>query len=173
MKKKFIIAIGSVCLILLTTVCCLFVPTKTSDSTTVPAMFLCDGKLESTNFSINGTWTHAIATSSCQTFVGTIQIDRLDYTHKENSWNLNFQITDDMSDEYLAGGFFYNSNSGTDFTGYGCLYTNKDHDYYVLVTNQFDSQKEDYVVIAPAENEAEARNICASMGLNYLQAEGA
>lgn len=169
MKKKPFIAIGSVCLIILIAICCLFVPIKTSDSITVPAMILCDGKLENTNLLIAGTWTRSIAIPSRQSFTGTIQVDSLDYTHKDNSWELSFQITDDISDECLTGGFFYNSSSTSDFTGASWLYTNKAHDYYVLVMNQFGGQNEDYVVIAPAKTKEEAQKICVAIGLSYLQ----
>lgn len=171
MKKKSTIMIGLVCVGLLIVGVCLFVPIKANENITVPAMIICDGKLETenTNLSIAGTWTRSIATPSRQSFAGTIHVDALDYTHRENGWDLNFQVTDDMSGSYLSGGLFYNSNTSSDFTGYGWLYTDKDHDYYVLVTNQFDSQSEDYIVIAPAENEEEARTICSIMGLSYLQ----
>lgn len=166
MKKKHILLI---CVGLLIAGISLFVPIKTSNRITVPAMILCDGKLENTNLSIVGTWTHSIAISSRQSFSGTIQVDCLDYTHQENGWKLDFQMINDSSDNYLTGGFFYNSNSDFHFTGYGWLYTDKNHDYHVLVTNQFDRQNEDYVVVAPAETEEEARAICDIMGLSYLQ----
>lgn len=169
MKMRLLAVTGVVCVALLTAACCLFVPIKTNNSAIVPAMILCDGKLESTNLLIAGTWTRLAAIPSRQSFAGTIQIDHLDYTQEENSWDLSFQITDDISDNYLAGGFFYNSKSSFRFTGYGWLYTDKDHSSYVVVTNQFDSQNEDYIVIAPAENEKEARSVCDIMGLSYLQ----
>ena len=108
-----------------------------------------------------------MATSSRQSFSGKIQIEMLDYTHKEDGWDLNFQVTDDAFINYLSGGFFYNSNS--DLSGYGWLYTDKEHDYYVLVTTHFNNQSDDYIVIAPAETEEEAKHICSMMGLNYLQ----
>ena len=171
MKKKSIVGISVICASLFVVCVCVFVPVKKSEDITVPAIIFSDDKLETdiTNLSIEGIWNRSIANPSHQSFAGVIQVDALDYTHRENSWDLNFQVTDDMSDSYLSGGLFYNSNTSSDFTGYGWLYTDKDHDYYVLVTNQFDSQSEDYIVIAPAENEEEARTICSIMGLSYLQ----
>lgn len=171
MKKGFKIAIGMGCLLLLVVLGGLFVPVKTSANVTVPAMILRDGQLESTGLSIDGTWKHPLANASEQTFSGAIVVDSLEYTHKENTWELDFQLTNDMYDDfygdYLTGGFFYNETGR--FTGYGWLYTDEDHDVYVLVTNRNDSQNEDYIVIAPAESEEEARKICDKIGLNYLK----
>lgn len=174
MKKKTILVIESVCLGLLLAGICLFIPIKTKNSVTVPAVMICDDKaeLESTELSIDGVWKRSIAIPSRQAFTGTIQVDSLDYTYKENGWELDFQIIDEISGNCLAGGFFYNSDSNFRFTGYGQLYTDKKHDYYVLVTNQFDGQGEDYIVIAPAESKEEAQNICTAMGLSYLQDQG-
>ena len=167
-SKKFIIG-TAVCICSIILILCLFMPIKTNESITIPAVVISDGKLqvENTNLTIDGSWTRSLVTPSYQDFVGKIQIDMLEYTFKEDGWNLNFQVTDEASSKYLSGGFFYNSNS--DFEGYGWLYTDKDHDYYVLVTNQFNNQNDDYIVIAPAETEEAAKHICDVMGLNYLQ----
>ena len=86
----------------------------------------------------------------------------LEYTHKEDTWDLDFKVMDDASGDHLSGGLFYNSGSG--FDGDGWLYTNKEHDGYVLVTSRFDEQ-DNYMVIAPAETEEEARHICDVLGL--------
>lgn len=165
MKSKKLI-VGAVCVCLIIAIICLFIPIKAKESITLPAMIICDGnsQVESTNLTIDGTWTRSIATSPRQSFVGEIQVEMLDYTHKEDGWDLNFQVTGEASINYLSGGFFYNSNS--DLPGYGRLYTDKDHCYYVLVTNQFNNQSDDYIVIAPAETEGEAKRICNAMGLN-------
>ena len=170
MKSKKLI-IGVVCVCLIITIIYLFIPIKTKESITLPAIIICDGNLqiENTNLTIDGTWTRSIVTSPRQSFSGKIQIEMLDYTHKEDSWDLNFQVTDEASINYLSGGFFYNSNSDLTGSGYGWLYTDKNHDYYVLVTNQFNIQSDDYIVIAPAETVEEAKHICNAMGLNYLQ----
>lgn len=167
-SKKFIIG-TAVCICLIILILCLFMPIKTNESITIPAVVISDGNLqvENTNLTIDGTWTRSLATPSCQSFSGKIQIDMLEYTHKEDCWDLNFQVTDEASTNYLSGGFFYNSNS--DFEGYGWLYTDKEHDCYVLVTNQFNNQNDDYVVIAPAETEEAAKRICDVIGLSYLQ----
>ena len=166
--KQFIIGI-TVCIFSIIPVLCLFMPIKTTENTTIPAVVISDGNLqiENTNLTIDGTWSRSLVTPSCQKFVGKIQIDMLEYTFKEDGWNLNFQVTDEAATNYLSGGFFYNSNS--DFEGYGWIYTNKNHDYYVLVTNQFNSLSDDYIVIAPAETKEAAKHICDVIGLNYLQ----
>lgn len=167
-SKKFIIG-TTVCICLVISILCLFMPIKTNESITIPAVVISDGNLhiENTKLTIDGTWTRSLVTPSCQSFAGKIQIDMLEYTHKEDGWDLNFQVTNEASTQYLSGGFFYNSNS--DFEGYGWLYTDEDHDYYVLVTNKLNEQNDDYVVIAPAETEEVARHICDVIGLNYLQ----
>lgn len=51
-----------------------------------------------------------------------IQIDMLEYTHKEDTWDLDFQVMDDASDDHLIGGLFYNSGSGLTDT-VGCIQT--------------------------------------------------
>ena len=171
MKKKSIVGISVICASLFVVCVCVFVPVKKSEDITVPAIIFSDDKLETdiTNLSIEGIWNRSIANPSHQSFAGVIQVDALNYTHKESGWNLDFQITNDMSDDCLSGGFFYNSNFNSDFTGYGWLYTDKNHTYYILVTNKYDSLTEDYIVIAPAETKEEARNICNILGLDYLQ----
>lgn len=170
MKSKKLIIVA-VCIFLAITVICLFMPIKTKESITIPAMMICGENLqvENTDLTIDGTWTRSVVTSSRQSFAGKIQIEMLDYTHKEDGWDLDFQVSDDASVKYLSGGFFYNSSSDLTGSGYGWLYTDKDHDYYVLVTNQFNSRSDDYVVIAPADTEEEAEHICNVLGLNYLQ----
>jgi len=171
MKKKVLFAIVIIlCLIIAITY--LFIPIKAKESITLPAIIICGGgenlQVENTNLTIDGTWTRSMVTSPHQSFTGKLQIEMLDYTHKEDGWDLNVQVTDEASTNYLSGGFFYNSNS--DLPGYGWLYTDKDHDYYVLVTTHFNNhQSDDYIVIAPAETEEEAKYICNMMGLNYLQ----
>lgn len=168
MKKRGI-ALSIILVIALAISVFLFIPIKAKESVTLPAIIICGEnlKVENTNLTIDGTWTRSMATSSRQSFSGKIQIEMLDYTHKEDGWDLNFQVADDASINYLSGGFFYNSNS--DLSGYGWLYTDKEHDYYVLVTTHFNNQGDDYIVIAPAETEEEAKHICSMMGLNYLQ----
>ena len=169
MKKKSLLVAGLACVCLLIACIFLFVPIKREEKVTMPAMIFSDTKseIEQTNLTVEGTWIRSIATPSRQSFEGKIQVDSLDYTHKENGWDLNFQVTNDASEDYLSGGLFYNSDS--DFTGYGWLYTNNNHTYYVLVTNLFNEQNDDYIVIAPAETEEEAKNICNVMGLKFLQ----
>ena len=170
MKSKKLI-IGAVFIFLVITVICLFLPIKTKESITIPAMIICGENLqvEKTDLTIDGAWTRSVVTSSRQSFAGKIQIAMLDYTHKEDGWDLDFQITDEASVNYLSGGFFYNSSSDLTGSGYGWLYTDKDHDYYVVVTNQFNNRSDDYIVIAPAETEEEAKQICSVLDLNYLQ----
>ncbi len=166
-SKKFIIGIA-VCVCLLIAVLCLFIPIRTNESVTLPAVVIRDGnsQVEYTTLTIDGTWTHTLAAPSRQSFAGKIQIDMLEYTHKEDTWDLDFQVTDDASANYLSGGFFHNSNSGCE--GFNLLRTDKDHNYYVLDTSRFDEQN-DYIVIAPAETEETAKHICDVMGLHYLQ----
>lgn len=164
-SKKFIIGIA-VCVCLLIAVLCLFIPIRTNESVTLPAVMIHDGNLEHTALTIDGTWTHTLAAPSRQSFAGKIQIDMLEYTHKEDTWDLDFQVTDDASANYLSGGFFHNSNSGCE--GFNLLRTDKDHNYYVLDMSRFDEQN-DYIVIAPAETEETAKHICDVMGLHYLQ----
>ena len=164
-SKKLIIGIA-VCICLLIAVLCLLTPIKTKESVTLPAVVTHGGNSEHTSLTIDGTWTHTLAAPSRQSFSGKIQIDMLEYTHKEDTWDLDFQVTDDVSDDHLTGGLFYNSGSG--FDGYGWLHTDKAHNYYVLATSRFDEQ-DDYIVIAPAETEDAARQICDVMGLHYLQ----
>lgn len=169
--KKWIIA-GTVCVCLIIAMLWIFLPVQTNESITIPAVIICDGNVqaENTNLVIDGTWSRSRFPSSRQSFAGKIQIDRLAYTCKEDCWDLDFQVTEEVSGNCLSGGFFYNSDS--DFTGYGWLYTDKDHDYYVIVTNQFNNEKDDYLVIAPAETKEAAEQICDGMGLNFLQDSG-
>lgn len=168
MKKK-VLFVFPIILCLIIAITYLFIPIKAKESITLPAIIICGENLQAdnTNLTIEGTWTRSMITSPRQSFAGKIQIEMLDYTHKEDGWDLNFQVTDEASTNYLSGGFFYNSNS--DLLGHGWLYTDKDHDYYVLVTTHFNTQSDDYITIAPAETEEEAKHICNMMGLNYLQ----
>lgn len=168
-SKKFIIG-TAVCVICLSiAILCLFMPIKANESVTLPAVVIRkgDSQAEHTTMTIDGTWMHTLAAPSHQSFAGKIQIDMLEYTHKEDTWDLDFQVMDDASDDHLIGGLFYNSGSG--FDGYGWLYTDKNHNGYVLVTSQFDKQDDDYIVIAPADTEEAARYICDILGLHYLQ----
>lgn len=169
MKKKSLVWIVVLCVCFMLVGVGLLIPIKSEESVVLPALMICDGESEtqSTNITIAGTWTRSIAIPDRQSFTGKIQIDSLDYTHQENSWDLNFQLTDDITVNCLSGGFFYN-DSDSDFTGYGWLYTNKEHDYYVIVTNQFNNENEDYIVIAPAVTEVDAKQICEAIGLHYF-----
>ena len=164
-SKKLIIGIA-VCVCLLIAALCLFMPIRTSESVTLPAVVIHGGNSEHTTLTIDGTWTHTPAAPSRQSFAGKIHVDMLAYTHGEDTWDLDFQVTEDASGDHLIGGLFYNSGSG--FDGYGWLHTNEKHDGYVLVTSRFNEQ-DDYIVIAPAETEEAARQICDVMGLHYLQ----
>lgn len=159
-SKKRIIGIA-VCVCLLIAALCLLMPIRRNETVTLPAVVFRNGDLEHTTLTIDGTWTHTLAAPSHQSFAGKIQVDMLEYTHKEDTWDLDFQVTDDASDSHLTGGLFYNSGSG--FDGYGWLYTDRAHDGYVLVTNRFDAQ-DDYIVIAPAETEEAAEQICDALG---------
>ena len=163
-SKKLIIGIA-VCVCLLIAALCLFIPIKTNASVTLPAVVIRNGnsQAEHTTLTIDGRWTHTLAAPSRQSFAGKIQIEMLAYTHKEDAWDLDFKVMDDASGDHLSGGFFYNSGSG--FDGSGWLYTDKEHDGYVLVTSRFDAQDDDYIVIAPAETEEAARQICDALGL--------
>ena len=165
-SKKFIIGIA-VCVCLLIAALCLFMPIKKNESVTLPAVVIHDGNSEHTTLTIDGTWTHTLAAPSRQSFTGKLQIDMLEYTHKEDTWDLDLQITDDASGNYLSGGSFYNSNSGCE--GFSWLRTDKDHNYYVLDTGRFGEQDDNYIVIAPADTEEAAKHICDVMGLHYLQ----
>lgn len=167
-SKKFIIGIA-VCVCLLIAVLCLFIPIKTNASMTLPAVVIRNGnsQAEHTTLTIDGTWTHTLAAPSRQSFAGKIQIEMLAYTHKEDAWDLDFQVTDDASADHLSGGFFYNSYSGCE--GFSWLRTDQDHDYYVLDTSRFDAQDDDYIVIAPADTEKAAKHICDALVLHYLQ----
>lgn len=168
MKKK-VLFVSAIILCLIIAITYLFIPIKAKESITLPAIIICGENLqvENTNLTIDGTWTRSMITSPRQSFAGKIQVEMLDYTHKEDGWDLNFQVSDEASINYLSGGFFYNSSSN--LPGYGWLYTDKEHDHYVLVTTHFNNQSDDYIVIAPAETEEEAKHICNIMGLSYLQ----
>lgn len=161
-SKKRIIGIA-VCVCLLIAALCLFVPIRTKERVTLPAVVIHDGNSEHTTLTIDGTWTHTLAAPSRQSFAGKLQVDLLAYTHRADTWDLDFKVMDDASGDHLSGGLFYNSGSG--LGGDGWLYTSKEHDGYVLVTSRFDEQDDDYIVIAPAETEEEARHICDALGL--------
>lgn len=166
-SKKLIIGIA-VCVCLLIAALCLFIPIRTKESVTLPAVVIRkgDSQAEHTTLTIDGIWTHTLAAPSRQSFAGKLQVDMLAYTHGEDTWDLDFKVMDDASGDYLIGGLFYNSGSG--FDGYGWLYTDKAHNGYVLVTSRFDAQ-DDYIVIAPAETEEAAKQICDVLGLKYWQ----
>lgn len=169
--KRRTVFIGIACLAVVMVLVYLFVPRHTQSSVTQPAMIFQRGESdgERTALTIDGTWTHSRAIPSRQSFTGAIQVEALEYTHKENSWELDFRIfpnTAALPEGYLMGGIFYNSTGR--FEGHGWLYTDPNHDCYVLVTNRFDSETEDWVVIAPAETEEEARAICNAMELGIL-----
>lgn len=163
-SKKRIIGIA-VCVCLLIAALCLFVPIRTKERVTLPAVVIRSGdsQAEHTTLTIDGTWTHTLAAPSRQSFAGKLQVDLLAYTHRADTWDLDFKVMDDASGDHLSGGLFYNSGSG--LGGDGWLYTSKEHDGYVLVTSRFDEQDDDYIVIAPAETEEEARHICDALGL--------
>ena len=161
-SKKFILGIA-VCVCLLIATLCLFMPIKTNASVTLPAVVIHDGNSEHTTLTIDGTWTHTLAAPSRQSFAGKLQVDLLAYTHRADTWDLDFKVMDDASGDHLSGGLFYNSGLG--LGGDGWLYTSKEHDGYVLVTSRFDEQDDDYIVIAPAETEEAARQICDALGL--------
>ena len=93
-------------------------PIKANESVTLPAVVICkgDSQAEHTTLTIDGTWTHTLAALLHQSFAGKIQIEMLEYTHKEDTWNLDFQVMVDASGDHLIGGLFYNSGSG--FDGY-------------------------------------------------------
>lgn len=167
-SKKRIIGIA-VCVCLLIAALCLFVPIRTKERVTLPAVVIRSGdsQAEHTTLTIDGTWTHTLAAPSRQSFAGKLQVDMLEYTHKEGTWDLDFQVTDDASGDHLTGGIFYNSYSGCE--GFSWLRTDQDHDYYVLDTSRFDAQDDDYIVIAPADTEKAAKHICDALGLHYLQ----
>lgn len=165
-SKKRIIGIA-VCVCLLIAALCLFMPIRANESVTLPAVVFRNGDSEHTTLTIDGTWTHTLAAPSRQSFAGKIQVDMLEYTHKEDTWDLDFQVTDDASGDHLTGGIFYNSGSG--FDGYGWLYTDRAHNGYVLVTNRFDAQDGGYIVIAPAETEEAAEQVCDALGLKRWQ----
>lgn len=97
---------------------CLFMPIKANESVTLPAVVIRkgDSQAEHTTLTIDGTWTHTLAAPLHQSFAGKIQIEMLEYTHKEDTWNLDFQVMVDASGDHLIGGLFYNSGSG--FDGY-------------------------------------------------------
>ena len=165
-SKKRIIGIA-VCVCLLIAALCLFMPIRANESVTLPAVVFRNGDSEHTTLTIDGTWTHTLAAPSRQSFTGKLQVDMLAYTHQEDTWDLDFQVTDDASGDHLTGGLFYNSGSG--FDGYGWLYTDRAHDGYVLVTNRFDAQDGGYIVIAPAETKEAAEQICDALGLKHWQ----
>lgn len=97
---------------------CLFMPIKANESVTLPAVVIRkgDSQAEHTTLTIDGTWTHTLAAPLHQSFAGKIQIEMLEYTHKKDTWNLDFQVMVDASGDHLIGGLFYNSGSG--FDGY-------------------------------------------------------
>ena len=166
-SKKRVIGIA-VCVCLLVAALCLFMPIRTKERVTLPAVVIRSGdsQAEHTTLTIAGTWTHTLAAPSRQSFAGKIQVDMLEYTHKEDTWDLDFQVMDDASGDHLTGGIFYNSGSG--FDGYGWLYTDMAHNGYVLVTGRFDEQ-DDYIVIAPAKTEEAAEQVCDALGLKRWQ----
>jgi hypothetical protein len=93
-------------------------PIKANESVTLPAVVIRkgDSQAEHTTLTIDGTWTHTLAAPLHQSFAGKIQIEMLEYTHKKDTWNLDFQVMVDASGDHLIGGLFYNSGSG--FDGY-------------------------------------------------------
>lgn len=166
-SKKRIIGIA-ICVCLLIAALYLFIPIRASESVTLPAVAIRNGdsQAEHTTLTIDGIWTHTLAAPSHQSFAGKIQVDMLAYTHREDTWDLDFKVMDNASGDHLIGGIFYNSGSG--FDGSGWLYTDSAHNGFVLVTSQFDEQ-DDYIVIAPADTEEAARQICNVLGLHYFQ----
>ena len=69
-------------------------PIKANESVTLPAVVIRkgDSQAEHTTLTIDGTWTHTLAALLHQSFAGKIQIEMLEYTHKEDTWNLDFQV---------------------------------------------------------------------------------
>lgn len=167
-SKKFIIGTAVCIICLIIAILCLFMPIKANESVTLPAVVIRkgDSQAEHTTLTIDGIWTHTLAAPSHQSFAGKIQVDMLAYTHREDTWDLDFKVMDNASGDHLIGGLFYNSGSG--FDGSGWLYTDRAHNGYVLVTSRFDEQ-DDYIVIAPADTEEAARQICNILGLHYFQ----
>lgn len=117
-SKKFIIGTAVCIICLIIAILCLFMPIKANESVTLPAVVIRkgDSQAEHTTLTIDGTWTHTLAALLHQSFAGKIQIEMLEYTHKEDTWNLDFQVMVDASGDHLIGGLFYNSGSG--FDGY-------------------------------------------------------
>ena len=156
------------CLCLVFVALSLLIPVESKVNSTFPAIIINMSNLQekTKKITVEGSWSSAITKTSRQNFKGNICIYALDYTSAETGWVLDFEVNEEPSTEILSGGFFYNYNSDSPAPAYGWLYTNREHNKYVIVTNKFDSQSKNYIVIAPAETVGDAWQVCDTMGVH-------
>ena len=168
-SKKRMIQIAVVCVAALVVgvLLYLFIPVKSQEQTTVPAVMFQKGtdNIEYTTLSINGEWSKKRVTGYSESFKGEIQVDALEYTKAADRWDVSIDFVTDKEWSYILGGYitYFDSKDKEEF---GWLYTNEEHDIYTLDTGLVDSDEE-YVVIAPAETVEEAYAICDQLGLSY------
>lgn len=172
MKKRWraiLLIASAIILCLIAGAVWLLYPRTTEEKNTLPAIMFDRETLEisCTTLEIDGTWRANLLSPSRQTFEGLLQIPALAYTAGE-SWNTGLEIDYYRSENYLKGGCFYKTTGNWDMDGYATLFTYPDHSVYVLKTSLFNTPEHEYIVVAPAEKEEEAKAICHDMGLDYL-----
>lgn len=168
-SKKRMIQIAVVCVaaIVVGVLLYLFISVKSQEQTTVSAVMFQKGtdNIEYTTFSINGEWSKKRVASYSESFKGEIQVDALEYTKADDRWDIGIDFVTDKEWSFILGGYITYFDS-KDKEESGVLYTNEEHNVFILDTGLIDSDEE-YVVIAPAETVEEAYAICDQLGLAY------
>lgn len=165
-RTKMRISISGIILILGIIIIIYYVfPIKHKMDEVIPAVVIMNDSntVKCTNLIVNGTWTSRKSTYIVETYIGSIDIEILKYYTDMNIWNSNLKLTFDESKQIFSGGIFYNGNTGVEASGW--LYTNRNHEKYVIIISPKENASNNWIVIAPAHSIDEAYMICDEMNL--------
>lgn len=139
------------------------------------------GETTVTNLVIDGEWVWRNIWPFGRKYEGKIIIESIDYTNKENTSvsDIYFRTVRFSEDDVKLkeASWFYNSFGDEDlynFDGFGALWADtKLEKFYIHTSPSTNGNSENaygdkyYIVIAPAENEEEARNVLKELGIAY------
>lgn len=153
----------------------LFVPMKKEVYIESPAIMIDTetGEITGTTLVFDGEWVWKNILPFDKKYDGKIIIESLEYTDMEDGFLSDFSFIKQRfggEEEIIKyASFFYNSPGSVD--GHATVFTDKDMKMFYIYTSpgsaDYLGNDEYYIVIAPAENEAEAKEICEKIGIAY------
>lgn len=121
-----------------------------------------------TTVCFKGEWNYQRISQDFKTFEGQAEIDKLDFTKKEDLWEteIHFEPLNNAGKEILRGGYFLNDSRARPIA-HGLVYAGKKLDcFYFYIGESENLGNGDYIVVAPATTEEEAYEVMEELGLD-------